>query len=72
VQDDYLQRLSTLSHGERKRTQIAVALWQEPEVLAVDEPSNHIDAAARDLLIERLAEYPGVGWSATTWYSCKN
>jgi macrolide transport system ATP-binding/permease protein len=61
VQDDYLRRWSTLSHGERKRTQIAVALWQEPEVLAVDEPSNHIDAAARDLLIERLAEYPGIG-----------
>lgn len=61
VQNDYVLRWSTLSHGERKRAQIATALWQEPAVLAVDEPSNHIDAAARDLLIERMSEYPGVG-----------
>jgi len=61
VREDYLQRWATLSHGERKRAQIAVALWQEPAVLAVDEPSNHIDADARDLLIQRLAEYTGVG-----------
>ncbi len=61
VREDYLQRWATLSHGERKRAQIAVALWLQPAALAVDEPSNHVDAAARDLLVERLADYGGVG-----------
>lgn len=61
IQQDYLRRWDTLSHGERKRAQIAVALWQEPDALALDEPSNHIDAAARDLLVRLLNEYPGVG-----------
>ena len=59
--DDWPERWSTLSHGERKRAQIAVALWREPAVLALDEPSNHIDADARRLLSEALAEFGGVG-----------
>jgi ATPase subunit of ABC transporter with duplicated ATPase domains len=50
-----------LSHGERKRAQIAVALWREPAVLALDEPSNHIDADARALLVRALTEFAGVG-----------
>ncbi|MDD5708497.1 MAG: ATP-binding cassette domain-containing protein, partial [Kiritimatiellae bacterium] len=61
VGDDWLERWSTLSHGERKRAQIAVALWLEPEVLALDEPTNHIDAAARGLLLSALRRYRGVG-----------
>ena len=51
IQDDWISRWPTLSHGERKRAQIAVALWLEPEVLAVDEPANHLDSRARDLLL---------------------
>ena len=51
----------TLSHGERKRSQIAVALWKQPELLALDEPTNHIDAAARRLLIDSLRQFRGVG-----------
>ena len=40
VGDDWAKRWETLSHGERKRAQIAVALWPEPQVLAVDEPTQ--------------------------------
>jgi len=61
VEDDFPERWSSLSHGERKRTQIAVALWRQPDVLAIDEPTNHIDSAARKLLIENLQRYRGVG-----------
>lgn len=61
VSEDWPERWSTLSHGERKRAQIAVALWREPAVLALDEPSNHIDADARRLLMIALAEFSGVG-----------
>jgi len=41
--DDWASRWTTLSHGERKRFQIAVALWSRPAVLALDEPFNHLD-----------------------------
>jgi len=61
VGDDWPERWATLSHGERKRAQIAVALWREPSVLALDEPSNHIDADARRLLLQALKEFGGVG-----------
>lgn len=58
---DWPRRWNTLSHGERKRAQIAVALWQDPEVLALDEPTNHIDDEARALLILALRTYRGIG-----------
>ena len=61
VGDDWAERWSTLSHGERKRAQIAVALWREPAVLALDEPSNHIDGEARRLLMGALMPFGGVG-----------
>ena len=40
VDDDWSSRWVTLSHGERKRAQIAVAMWRRPHVLAVDEPTK--------------------------------
>jgi ATPase subunit of ABC transporter with duplicated ATPase domains len=58
---DWADRWDTLSHGERKRSQIAVALWQQPGVLLVDEPTNHIDKAARQLLADALASFRGTG-----------
>ncbi len=61
VRDAWLDRWDTCSHGERKRAQLAVALWQDPSVLAVDEPTNHLDAEARDLLSNALKRYRGVG-----------
>ena len=61
LEADWLERWESLSHGERKRAQIAVALWLEPPVLAVDEPTNHIDAQARALLEGALRDYRGVG-----------
>ena len=50
-----------LSHGERKRSQIAVALWRKPDILALDEPTNHIDTEAREMLQMALADYTGIG-----------
>jgi macrolide transport system ATP-binding/permease protein len=61
VDTDWAGRWDTLSHGERKRAQIAVMLHREPHVLAVDEPTNHLDAGARDMLFAALAEFRGVG-----------
>ena len=61
IGDDWLDRWNTLSHGERKRFQIASALWRDPELLALDEPTNHIDAEARELLAATLRRFRGVG-----------
>jgi macrolide transport system ATP-binding/permease protein len=61
IQLDWLERWDCLSHGERKRAQIATALWQKPTVLAIDEPTNHIDSHARALLVASLQQYRGVG-----------
>ena len=58
---DWADRWPTLSHGERKRAQIGVALWQDPEVLAIDEPTNHIDVHARRLLERAMRDFGGIG-----------
>jgi ATPase subunit of ABC transporter with duplicated ATPase domains len=61
TQADWAGRWSSLSHGERKRAQIAVALWGRPAVFALDEPTNHIDVEARRLLATALHSFKGVG-----------
>jgi ATPase subunit of ABC transporter with duplicated ATPase domains len=50
-----------MSPGERKRWQIAAALAREPDVLLLDEPSNHLDARAREWLVHALSRFAGVG-----------
>lgn len=59
--DDWLDRWNTLSHGERKRAQIATALWLKPDVLAIDEPTNHIDMQAREIIVQALHSFKGIG-----------
>jgi len=61
IESDWAVRWDSLSHGERKRAQIAAALWQDPAVLALDEPTNHIDSDARAMLVAALSEYGGIG-----------
>jgi ATPase subunit of ABC transporter with duplicated ATPase domains len=58
---DWDTRWDTLSHGERKRCQIAVALYKNPSLLAVDEPSNHLDLSSKKILFHALSSYRGIG-----------
>ncbi|MCK6516148.1 ATP-binding cassette domain-containing protein [Myxococcota bacterium] len=54
-------RWPTLSVGERRRWQLAAALWSEPDVLLLDEPSDPLDDAGRALLLSALRRHRGVG-----------
>lgn len=57
----WLNRWDTLSHGERKKIQVAIALWHDPQVLAIDEPANHLDLETRKFLQTALKTYKGIG-----------
>ena len=56
-----LARWPTLSPGERKRWQVGAALASGPAVLMLDEPTDHLDVEARELLIAGLERFRGVG-----------
>ncbi|KAA8819715.1 ABC transporter ATP-binding protein [Bifidobacterium rousetti] len=59
--DDWPYRYDTLSGGERRRVQIACALALRPDVLILDEPTNHVDAATRERIVSAMRRYRGVG-----------
>jgi len=61
IEEEWMGRWSSLSHGERKRLQIAIALWTAPALLAVDEPTNHLDAEAKELVVSSLTRFRGIG-----------
>ena len=65
LEDDWPGRWNTLSQGERKRLQIAVALWRKPVVLALDEPLNHLDTKGRDFILRAMEEFTGCGLLVT-------
>jgi ATPase subunit of ABC transporter with duplicated ATPase domains len=52
---------AALSPGQRGRWRIAAALAEEPDVLLLDEPTNHLDVVARDLLLDALEGFRGLG-----------
>ncbi|MBN1781017.1 ABC-F family ATP-binding cassette domain-containing protein [bacterium] len=61
IEPDWPARWDSLSHGERKRMQMGNALALNPGLLAVDEPSNHLDYGARQFLFHALKQYRGFG-----------
>ena len=61
IEDDWLERWNTLSHGERKRFQTGVSLWVNPDILALDEPTNHLDHISKQFIIDALRIYEGTG-----------
>ena len=61
VDDAWLGAWDVLSHGERKRLQLAVALSSDSDVLMVDEPTNHLDQQSQAIVVDALKSYKGIG-----------
>lgn len=61
IEDDWIERWNTLSHGERKRFQTGISLWFNPDILALDEPTNHLDHVSKQFIIDALKTYEGTG-----------
>jgi ATP-binding cassette subfamily F protein 3 len=59
VGDTALQRVSSLSGGERCRAALARLAAQEANFLVLDEPTNHLDLWARDALEHALRQFDG-------------
>jgi ATP-binding cassette subfamily F protein uup len=57
--DEFSAQVGSLSGGQRKRVALARALIDRADLLVLDEPTNHIDAATVAWLESYLATTPG-------------
>lgn len=57
--DDAFKKVKNLSGGETARLIIAKLMLQEPNVLVLDEPNNHLDLEAVSALAWGLEEFKG-------------
>ena len=57
--DDIDKRVSVLSGGERARLGMARMMLRSHNVLALDEPTNHMDIRSKDILKQALKAFDG-------------
>lgn len=57
--DTVSSRVAPMSGGEKARLALALIVWQKPNLLLLDEPSNHLDVDTREALATALAEFAG-------------
>mgnify|MGYP001214973287 CR=1 FL=1 len=57
--DDVHRSIEKLSGGEAARTILSILTIQQPNVLIIDEPTNHMDIATADALAQTLESYEG-------------
>jgi len=57
--DAVLGKVGPMSGGEKARLALALIVWQKPNLLLLDEPSNHLDVETREALAAALAEFSG-------------
>lgn len=65
------QKFKTLSGGQKRRAEIARALFSNPELLLLDEPTTGLDPETRQVvwkLIDKLREEQGLTIFLTTHY----
>ena len=59
TQDEVYKEVSALSGGERVRLCLAKIFHTKPNVLILDEPTNHMDMIGKETLEAMLASFPG-------------
>ncbi|AUL46855.1 ABC transporter [Bordetella trematum] len=52
-------KVGPMSGGEKARLALSLIVWQKPNLLLLDEPSNHLDVETREALAAALAEFSG-------------
>ncbi len=59
---DYLEkRINSLSKGQQQKTQLMIALLNEPELLILDEPLSGLDIDSVDFFLNSLKKYASLG-----------
>lgn len=56
---DFDLPIGNLSGGQKKLVGLAKVLVQQPDLMLLDEPDNHLDLAGKRFLEELIADYPG-------------
>ena len=59
TQDEVYKEVSMLSGGERVRLQLAKLFQKKPNVLILDEPTNHMDLIGKETLEAMLKSFEG-------------
>ena len=57
--EEVFKKVSSLSGGEKARLAIAIIMLERPNVLVMDEPTNHIDIMTKEALEDALERYEG-------------
>ncbi len=57
--DDVDKPIRVLSGGEKSRLVLARMLFDPPNFLVLDEPSNHLDLATKEMLVAALKKFEG-------------
>ena len=57
--DRVTDTVAPMSGGEKARLALSLIVWQKPNLLLLDEPSNHLDVETREALTRALAEFGG-------------
>ena len=58
-ENNYHQRIDTMSGGEKTRLKLCHLLLEEPDLLILDEPTNHLDMKTLFWLEEYLTSFKG-------------
>lgn len=51
--------LNALSGGQKTRAALAALIFQEPDLILLDEPTNNLDAQGRDVVLQLLRNWRG-------------
>ena len=57
--EDVMKKMGQLSGGEKVRLSLCKIFQTKPNLLILDEPTNHMDIVGKQALEQMLAEFPG-------------